>query len=114
MENDTQRSYCFGDNRAKLEIFERPWHDSIVFIRNCVCNYTSNSSVNFPFVYFSTGREVEVHFSAINMTKYDDPDTLNFIATFEFVKVPIKCKDVRRKLGSEGTISLNDAEVSFA
>lgn len=48
------------------------------------------------------------------MTRYDDPDSLNFHATFEFLKpmIPMKCKDAKRKLGSEGTISLNEGDVS--
>lgn len=111
VENDTQRSFCYDDNSAKVQIFERPWHDSIIFVRNCICNST-NSSV-LPITYVSTSRELEVHFTAINMTRYDDPDTLNFQATFEFIKpsIPTKCKDARRKLGSEGIINLNEAEV---
>jgi hypothetical protein len=113
MENDTMRTFCYGNNSAKLQVFERPWHDSVLFVRNCVCNST-NSSI-LPVTYVSTGRELEVHFSAINMTKYDDPDTLNFVATYEFVKPLIattKCKDPKRKVGSEGTLSMNDGDVS--
>lgn len=110
-ENDTQRSFCYGDNSAKLQIYERPWHDSIIFIRNCICNSSTESVL--PLTYISSSRELEVHFSAINMTRYDDPDTLNFQATFEFIKpsIPTKCKDTRRKLGSEGVINLNEGEV---
>ena len=113
MENDTHRSYCYGNNSAKVQIFERPWHDSALFVRNCICNST-NSSI-LPVSYVSNSREVEVHFTAINMSKYDDPDTLNFQATFEFIKpiVPTKCKEQKRKIGSEGTISLNEGDVSF-
>lgn len=57
---------------------------------------------------------MELHFTAINMTKYDDPDSLNFQAKFEFIKpmMPDDCKDNKRKLGSEGTISLNEGDVS--
>jgi hypothetical protein len=122
IESDTQRSFCYGNNTAKLQIFERPWHDSVLFIRNCICNSTNSSSI-FPFSYTSTSREVEVHFTAVNMTKYDDPDNLNFQATFEFLKpiittystaAPTYCKDLKRKIGSEGTISLNEGDVSFA
>jgi hypothetical protein len=113
VENDTQRSFCYGDNTAKVQIFERPWHDSVLFVRNCICN-SMNSTLQ-PITYVSSGREVEVHFTAINMTRYDEPDTLNFQATFEFIKPSIasKCKDSRRKLGSEGIIRLNEAEVIF-
>ncbi|KAL9697939.1 hypothetical protein quinque_001380 [Culex quinquefasciatus] len=31
------------------------------------------------------------------MTAQDDPDTLNYEMTFEFIKAPITCKDERRK-----------------
>jgi hypothetical protein len=110
MENDTQRTYCYGNNSAKLQIFERPWHDSGIFVRHCVCNSTENDI--FPISFTSNSRELEVHFTAANMTKYDDPDSLNFQATFEFIRplVQLKCKDGKRKLGSEGTISLNEGE----
>lgn len=112
MENDTQRTYCYGNNSAKLQIFERPLHESALFIRNCVCNSTENDI--FPITYTSNSRELEVHFTAVNMTKYDDPESLNFQATFEFIKPlePSKCTDGHRKLGSEGTILLNKGEVS--
>lgn len=112
MENDTQRAYCYGNNSAMLQLFERPWHDSALFVRNCICN--SSASGILPITYVSTSREVEVHFTAINMTRYDDPDTLNFEATFEFVRPlapPTVCSP-KRKLGSEGTISLNEGDVS--
>jgi hypothetical protein len=111
MEYDTQRAFCYGNNSAKLQIFERPWHDSALFVRNCICNSTSNSIL--PITYVSTSREVELHFTAINMTRFDDPDSLNFQATFEFVRplIPVTCNDLKRKLGSEGTISLNVGDV---
>lgn len=112
MDNDTQRSYCYGDNSAKLEIFERPWHDSVLFIRNCICNSSSNIT-EFPLSYTSTSRELEVHFTAINMTQFDDPDSLNFEATFEFIKIPSKCLDTRRRMGSEGTLNSKDGEVKI-
>lgn len=113
MENDTMRAFCHGNNSAKLQIFERLWHDSALFIRNCICN--SSETNILPISYVSNSRELEVHFTAINMTKYDDPDSLNFYATFEFIKplAPLQCKDLKRKLGSEGTISLNEGEVSI-
>lgn len=113
MENDTQRSFCYGNNSAKVQIFERPWHDSELFVRNCICNSSYDNIL--PITYISSSREVEVHFNAVNMTKYDDPDTLNFQATFEFIKpmIPTKCKDLKRKVGSEGSISLNEGDVSY-
>lgn len=111
MDTDIDRSFCFGDNTAKVEILERPWHESVVFSRSCVCNSSSNSS-SLPVIYTSTGREIEVHFSAINMSNFDDPDSLNFEATFEFFKGPQICKDVRKKTGSHGVVTLSGGEVS--
>lgn len=107
------RAFCHGNNSAKLEIFERPLHESALFIRHCICN-SSQTNV-LPIAYVSNSWELEVHFTAINMTRYDDPDSLNFYATFEFIKplAPSKCKDLKRKLGSEGTISLNEGDVSL-
>lgn len=114
VDDDTQRSFCYGDNSAKVQIFERPWHDSVIFVRNCICNSSESETSALPITYVSTSREVEVHFSAINMTRYDDPDSLNFQATFEFIKpIASKCKESRRKLGSEGIIFLNEGEVSY-
>lgn len=114
VDDDTQRSFCYGDNSAKVQVFERPWHDSVIFVRNCICNSSESETSALPITYVSTSREVEVHFSAINMTRFDDPDTLNFQATFEFIKpIASKCKESRRKLGSEGIIFLNEGEVSY-
>lgn len=113
MDSDTMTAFCYGNNSAKLQIFDRPWRDSPLFIRHCVCN-SSETNV-FPITYVSSSHELEVHFNAVNMTKYDDPDTLNFFATFEFIQpLAPRCKDLhKRKLGSEGTISLNQGDVSI-
>ena len=46
---DTGRSYCFGDSTARVEIFERPWHESILFPRGCICNSTNNSYLSLSF-----------------------------------------------------------------
>jgi len=62
--------------------------------------------------YTSTGRDVEVHFIAHNMTTLDDPDTANFEGMFEFVKAPTSCKDGRRKFGPSGTIDMTFGDVS--
>ncbi|XP_058457818.1 uncharacterized protein LOC131434755 isoform X2 [Malaya genurostris] len=106
---DIGRSYCFGNHSARIEIFERPWHESILFPRGCICNSTNKSFL--PIRFTSTGREVEIHFVAENMTSGDDPDSLNFEATFEFVKAPVVCKDVRRKNAVTGIVNLSGGEV---
>ncbi|XP_053674728.1 uncharacterized protein LOC128725034 [Anopheles nili] len=106
---DTGRSYCFGDSTARVEIFERPWHESILFPRGCICNSTNSSYL--PIVFTSTGREVEIHFSAANMTNWDDPDALSFEASYEFVKGPMMCKDVRRKNAITGVVTLSSGDV---
>ncbi|XP_052859858.1 uncharacterized protein LOC128267111 [Anopheles cruzii] len=106
---DTGRSYCFGDSTARVEIFERPWHESILFPRGCVCNSTNHSYL--PIVFTSTGREVEIHFSAGNMTNDDDPDSLNFEASYEFIKGPMMCKDVRRKNAITGVVNLSSGDI---
>lgn len=61
----------------------------------------------------STSREVELHFIGNNMTALDDPDTVNFEATYEFFKGPTICRDSRRKTGSSGIIDLNVGDVSY-
>ncbi len=111
LDRDIGRSFCFGDNTARLEIYEKPWHESVPFMRNCICNSTSNSS-HLPLIYTSTSREIELHFSAFNMSNYDDPDTLNFEATFEFFKSTQTCKDNRKRAGTEGDVVLSAGEVS--
>lgn len=93
------------------QIFERPYHDTILLPRGCLCN-SSNTS-HLPVEYTSTSRDVEVHFTAYNMTTLDDPDALNFEGMFEFVKGPTNCKDGRRKFGPSGTIDMTFGDVSM-
>ncbi|XP_059217069.1 uncharacterized protein LOC106091151 isoform X2 [Stomoxys calcitrans] len=104
VDEDINRSFCYGDTSVKVEIFERPYHDTILLPRGCLCN-SSNTS-HLPVEYTSTSRDVEVHFTAYNMTTLDDPDALNFEGMFEFVKGPTNCKDGRRKFGPSGTIDM--------
>ncbi|XP_075160932.1 uncharacterized protein LOC142233787 [Haematobia irritans] len=104
VDEDINRSFCYGDTSVKVEIFERPYHDTILLPRGCLCN-SSNTS-HLPVEYTSTSRDVEVHFTAYNMTTLDDPDALNFEGLFEFVKGPTNCKDGRRKFGPSGTIDM--------
>ncbi|XP_046807625.1 uncharacterized protein LOC111683168 isoform X2 [Lucilia cuprina] len=104
VDEDINRSFCYGDTSVKVEIFERPYHDTILLPRGCLCN-SSNSS-HLPVEYTSTSNDVEVHFTAYNMTTLDDPDALNFEGMFEFIKGPSNCKDGRRKFGPSGTIDM--------
>ncbi|KRK05369.1 uncharacterized protein Dyak_GE29009, partial [Drosophila yakuba] len=109
VDEDINRSFCYGDTSVRVEIFERPYHDSILLHRGCMCN-SSNQS-HLPVEYTSTSRDVEVHFIAQNMTTLDDPDTVNFEGMFEFVKAPTSCKDGRRKFGPSGTIDMTFGDV---
>ncbi|KAH8286094.1 hypothetical protein KR054_002518, partial [Drosophila jambulina] len=109
VDEDINRSFCYGDTNVRIEIFERPYHDSILLHRGCMCN-SSNQS-HLPVEYTSTSRDVEVHFIAQNMTTLDDPDTVNFEGMFEFVKAPTSCKDGRRKFGPSGTIDMTFGDV---
>ncbi|XP_055909808.1 uncharacterized protein LOC129944417 isoform X3 [Eupeodes corollae] len=104
VDEDINRSFCYGNTNVRVEIFERPYHDSILLPRGCLCN-SSNAS-HLPVEYTSTSRDLEVHFTALNMTTLDDPDALNFEGLFEFVKGPTSCKDGRRKFGPSGTIDM--------
>lgn len=101
---------CFSFSLSLKQIFERPYHDSILLPRGCLCN-SSNSS-HLPVEYTSTTRDVEVHFTAFNMSTLDDPDALNFEGMFEFIKGPTNCKDGRRKFGPSGTIDMTFGDVS--
>ncbi|XP_037938714.1 uncharacterized protein LOC119671912 isoform X1 [Teleopsis dalmanni] len=104
VDEDINRSFCYGDISARIEIFERPYHDSILLPRGCLCN-SSNTS-HLPVEYTSTSRDLEVHFTAFNMSTLDDPDAINFEGLFEFIKGPTNCKDGRRKFGPSGTIDM--------
>lgn len=64
-----------------------------------------------PVIYTSSSRELEVHFSAINMTDFDDPEHIYFEGTFEFIKAPTHCKDNRRKYGASGLVDLSQGEI---
>ncbi|XP_031626059.1 uncharacterized protein LOC116342540 [Contarinia nasturtii] len=101
---DTKRSYCFGDQRAKLQIMEQPTGSETFYQRGCACN--SSSTSDLPIVYTSSSRALEVRFTATNMTAHDDPDNLNFEATYEFIKLPMLCKEVKRLSGTSGTINV--------
>ncbi|KAH8366126.1 hypothetical protein KR093_009330, partial [Drosophila rubida] len=109
LDEDINRSFCYGDTNVRVEIFERPYPDSILLHRGCVCN--SSNQTHLPVEYTSTGRDVEVHFIAHNMTTLDDPDTANFEGMFEFVKAPTSCKDGRRKFGPSGTIDMTFGDI---
>lgn len=98
------------NNLIKLQIFEHPYQEVILLPRGCICN-SSNSSM-LPVEYTSTSREVEVRLTAINMTTLDDPDTIRFEGTYEFIKAPLTCKDSRRKFGPSGTVDMTFGDVS--
>lgn len=92
---------------------ERHTPDStILFQRSCSCNGTNSSEL--PLVYTSTGKEIEVHFISTNMTTDDDPDSMNFEATYEFIKGPYMCKEPRKMSGPSGTTSLSHEDVKHS
>lgn len=66
---------------------------------------------DLPIIYTSSSREIEIHFTAVNMSSNDDPDNLNFEATYEFIKGPPACKELRKVSGGSGTISVATDDV---
>lgn len=88
---------------------EQPPGTQTFYRRGCACN-SSNTS-DLPIVYTSTSQTLEVRFSAFNMTALDDPDHLNFEATYEFIKLPLICKEVKRLSGTSGIINMADENV---
>lgn len=46
------------------------------------------------------------------MTALDDPDHLNFEATYEFMKLPLLCKEVKKLRGTSGTVHATEDNVS--
>lgn len=81
-----------------------------LFQRGCACN-SSNTS-DLPIIYTSSYRVLEIHFTAVNMTALDDPDHLNFEATYEFMKLPLLCKEVKKLRGTSGTVHAGEDNVS--
>lgn len=67
---------------------------------------------DLPIIYTSSSREIEIHFTAVNMTSEDDPDNLSFEATYEFIKGPMACKELRKVSGGSGRISVSTDDVS--
>lgn len=89
---------------------EQPTGSDTFYQRGCACN--SSSTSDLPIVYTSSSRALEVRFTATNMTAHDDPDNLNFEATYEFIKLPMLCKEVKRLNGTSGTINVAEENVS--
>lgn len=81
------------------------------FQRGCGCN-SSNTS-DFPIIYTSTSRVLQIQFTANNMTALDDPDHLSFEATYEFIKLPLLCNEVKILYGVSGTIRTAEDNVSI-
>lgn len=89
---------------------EQPWYNTTTFLRGCGCNSMNTSDL--PVIYTSSSRQIEIHFTALNMTTLDDPDNLNFEATYEFIKGPSACKELRKVSGGSGTILVSADDVS--
>lgn len=81
----------------------------MLFQRSCLCNGTNYTEV--PLVFTSSGRDLELHLLALNMSSLEDPDSIFFEATFEFVKGPYVCKESRRRIGNSGEASLSIEDV---
>lgn len=90
---------------------EQPTEGRAFYQRGCACN--SSSTSDLPIVYTSSSRALEVRFTAINMTAHDDPDSLNFEATYEFIKLPLLCKEVKKLNATSGNINVADENVSL-
>lgn len=88
---------------------EQPTGSEAFYQRGCACN-SSNTS-DLPIVYTSSSRALEVRFTAFNMTAHDDPDNLLFEATYEFIKLPLLCKEVKKLSGTSGIINVADENV---
>lgn len=93
-----------------IQVLEKHAPDSNLFLRSCGCNSTNTSDL--PIIYTSSGKDLEVHLIAVNMTSQDDPEHINFEATFQFIKGPYTCRETRRRSGPGGTTSLALEDVS--
>lgn len=94
-----------------IQVLEKQSVDSNLFLRSCGCNSTNTSDL--PIIYTSSGKDLEVHLIATNMTSQDDPDNIYFEATFQFIKGPYTCREQRRRSGPGGTTSLALEDVSY-
>lgn len=90
---------------------EQPTGSGTFFQRGCACNSSNTSDV--PIVYTSPSRVLELRFIAFNMTARDDPDSLNFEAAYEFLKLPLLCKEVKILNGTSGTVNMADDNVRY-
>lgn len=88
---------------------EQPTGNEAFYQRGCACN-SSNTS-DLPIVYTSSSQALEVRFTAFNMTAHDDPEHLNFEATYEFIKLPLICQEVKKLSGVSGIINIADENV---
>lgn len=88
---------------------EQPADSQAFYRRGCACN-SSNTS-DLPIVYTSSSQTLEIRFTAFNMTAHDDPDHLNFEATYEFIKLPILCQEVKKLSATSGIINMADEDV---
>lgn len=88
---------------------EQPTGSQAFYQRGCACN-SSNTS-DLPIVYTSSSQTLEIRFTAFNMTAHDDPEHLNFEATYEFIKLPLICKEVKKLSGASGIINMADENV---
>lgn len=92
-------------------MLEKHSPDSTLFLRSCGCNSTNTSDL--PIIYTSSGKDLEVHLIAANMTSQDDPDSIYFEATFQFIKGPYTCRESRRRHGPGGQTSLALEDVNM-
>lgn len=88
---------------------EQPTINQAFYQRGCACN--SSSTSDLPIVYTSSSQIIEVRFTAFNMTAHDDPEHLSFEATYEFIKLPLICNEVKKFTAASGTINMADENV---
>ncbi|KAG8242076.1 hypothetical protein J6590_072970 [Homalodisca vitripennis] len=97
---DSSRLQCVGNATAHLRIWEVSWSTAVPLPRDCLCG---GSDHFLPFTFTSTAHIVEVHFNLFHMTSFDDFRSLNFHASWEFVRTPV-CTRKQRIAGISGEL----------
>ncbi|CAH1956018.1 unnamed protein product [Acanthoscelides obtectus] len=96
-----------GSRIARLNIFERPWKDTLV-PKACICDNSTLSSKSIVFV--SASRTLELHFTAKDMNITEDFTMIHFHALFELVKMK-DCPRKQKLRGFGGDVQFNNPPV---
>lgn len=99
--------YYQGGRIAELSVWELPWRD-VRLPRACICDNSSLSSKSF--IFLSSSRIIELHYTAKDMNITEDFTLLHFHATFEVTKMP-DCPRKQRLRGYGGDVQFTSPPI---